>query len=133
MLCSFILLFIFLNCKENVMCYNVPFSTGSPEYHRFDIDISLMISLLEYLVFKNGSDEFACRSSCQYMSLMVGQLITRADDNYLEKRKNDASVSADLSRIAWIRNVMQYNRSQRMSNEDVQQYWEDISGVIIYF
>jgi hypothetical protein len=64
---------------------------------------------------------------------MVGQLITRADDNYLEKRKNDASVSADLSRIAWIRNVMQYNRSQRMSNEDVQQYWEDISGVIIYF
>jgi hypothetical protein len=64
---------------------------------------------------------------------MVGQLITRADDNYLEKRKNDASVSADISRIAWIRNVMQYNRSQRMSNEDVQQYWEDISGVIIYF
>jgi hypothetical protein len=43
------------------MCYNVRFSTDSPEYHRFDIDISLMISLLEYLVFKNGSDEFACR------------------------------------------------------------------------
>ena len=42
---------------------------------------------------------------------------------------NDVSVRADLRRIKWIRNVMQSNRSKKMSNEDFQQYWDDISGV----
>lgn len=102
-----------------------------------------MISLLEYLVFKNGSDgrEFSMLSTAfrQPMAmtrsgwLPTNQLVIvgKGFENSLPPN-NDVSVRADLRRIKWIRNFMQSNRSKKMSNEDFQQYWDDISGVRLF-
>ena len=46
--------------------------------------------------------------------------------------RNDVSVRADLRRIKWIRNFLQNNGSKNMSNKDVQQYLDDISGVRLF-
>ena len=99
-----------------------------------------MISLLEYIVFKNGSDgkTFSVLSTAFHQPMAVtggswfppNQLVIvgKGFENSLPPN-NDVSVRADLRRIKWIRNFMQNNGSKKMSNKDFQQYWDDISGV----
>ena len=112
------------------MFYNARFSTGGPEFHLFDT--SLMIILLEYLVLSEGSDVFACRSTGRYTRIDKNAIVYVSTSDWA-LRNNDADVRTCLRRIKEIMNVIQHNKSQRISNEDFQKYWEDISWVIIYF
>jgi hypothetical protein len=98
-----------------------------------------MISLLEYIVFKNGSDgkAFSVLSTAFHQPMAITgsgyfpPIVGKGFENSLPPN-NDVSVRADLRRIKWIRNLMQNNGSKKMSNKDFQQYWDDISGVRLF-
>jgi hypothetical protein len=98
-----------------------------------------MISLLEYIVFKNGSDgkPFALFSTDfhQPMAMIRGGGVPWFVREVFDKSlppNNDVSVRADIRRIKWIRNFMENKRSKKMSDKDFQQYWKNISGVRLF-
>ena len=116
-----------MNCKS-LICYDDRLSTG--RLNPYNCDTSLLISLLEYIVFTNGSDgtEFG-EISCTPRPPMT--MLGMGFENDLPPNK-DVSERADLRRIQWIMNFMENERSKKMSNKDFQQYWDDISGVRLF-